>query len=62
MLERLELVRRVHAGANYVFGKADLVSVVISIENAADRLGLLDLLALNPQHVSEAAASPIVTR
>lgn len=39
-----------------VFVKADLVRVVRGIDDTADRLGLLDLLALHPQKLGKPPA------
>ena len=54
--ERLELVGGVHAEADYVFSKADLMGVVRGVENAAHRLGLLDLLALGAKQMRKPPA------
>jgi hypothetical protein len=62
LLERLELVGGVHVFPGDVFVEADLVRIVAGIDDVADRLGLLDLLALDPQQLGEPPASPIVTK
>ena len=54
--ESLVLVGGVHVGADRVFGKADLGRAVLGIEDAADRLVRLDLLALDAEQLREASA------
>ncbi len=56
LLECLELVGGMHVFPGDVFVKADLVRVVGSIDDTADRLGLLDLLALDPQKLGKPPA------
>ena len=56
LLERLELVGGMHVLAGDVFVEADFVRIVRGIDDAADRLGLLDLLALDPQKLRQPAA------
>ena len=55
-LERLELVSGVHIFPRDVFVEADFVGIVRGIDDAADRLGLLDFLALDPQKLRQPAA------
>lgn len=56
LLERLELVGGMHVFPGDVFVKADLLRVVRGIDDTADRLGLLDLLALHPQKLGKPPA------
>src|SRR5882672_10705169 len=56
LLERLELVGGMHVLACDVFVEADFVGVVRRVDDAADRFGLLDLLAFNPQQLRQPAA------
>jgi hypothetical protein len=56
--KRLELVGRVHRRPDDVFGEADLMGIVVGIENAAHRLGLFDLLALGAKQMREPPPLP----
>ncbi len=53
--ERVKLVGWVHVVAGGVLVQADFHRVVFRIQSAADRLGLLDLLALDAQQLAEPA-------
>ncbi len=56
LLERLELVGGMHVFPGDVFIEADFVRIVRGVDDTADRFGLLDLLALDPQKLREPAA------
>ena len=56
LLERLALVGGVHVLARDVLIEADFVRIVRGIDDAADRLGLLDLLALHPEKLGKPPA------
>jgi len=56
LLERLELVGGMHVLARDILVQADFVGVVRRVDDAADRFGLLDLLALDPQKLRQPAA------
>src|SRR5229473_3150296 len=56
LLEGLELVGGIHVLAGDVLIEADFVRIVRGIDDAADRLGLLDLLALHPEKLGKPPA------
>ncbi len=56
LLEGLELVGGMHVLARDVFVETDLVRVVRRVDDTADRLGLLDLLALDAEKLRQPAA------
>ncbi len=58
LLEGLELIGGMHVLARDVLIEADFVGVVGGIDDAADRLGLLDLLALDAQQLRQPPALP----
>jgi hypothetical protein len=60
--ERLELVGRMHVFPGDILVQADFVRVIRGVDDAADRLGLRDLLPLDPQQLGKPPASPMVTR
>src|SRR5260370_14175839 len=53
--ERLELVGRMHVLARNVFVEADFVWIVRGVDDAADRLSLFDLLALDAEKLRQPA-------
>jgi hypothetical protein len=56
LLERFELVGGMHVFPSDIFIEADFVRIVRSIDDAADRLRFLDLLALHPQKLGKPPA------
>ena len=56
LLERLKLVGGMHVFPGDVFVKADFVRVVRRVDDAADRLGFFDFLALDAQKLRQSAA------
>ena len=56
LLERLELVGGMHVLARDIFVEADFVRIVRGVDDAADRFGLFDLLALDAQKLRQPAA------
>src|SRR5713226_9580215 len=56
LLERLELVGGMHVLARDVFVEADFVGIVRGVDDATDRFGLLDLLALDAQKLRQPPA------
>src|SRR5882757_7958957 len=56
LFERLELVGRMHVLARDVLIEADLVGIVRGVDDAADRFGLLYLLALDTEKLRQPAA------
>ncbi len=56
LFEGLELISRMHVLAADVFIEADLVPIVGGVDDAADRFGLFDLVALHPQKLRQPSA------
>ena len=58
LLEGLELIRRVHVGADHVLGEADLRGDAVGLDQARDRLVSLDplLLGEDPERLAPALA------
>src|SRR5258705_152298 len=56
LLERLELVSGMHVLARDVLIEADFVGIVRGVDDAADRIGLFDLLALDTEKLRKPAA------
>src|SRR5258708_8732721 len=55
LLERLELIAGMHVLARDIFIEADFVWIVRGVDDAADRLGLFDLLALDAEKLRQPA-------
>ena len=58
LTERLELVGGVHGRARDILVKADFERIVRRVDDAADTLRFLDLLALHAQQLRQPAAFP----